>query len=45
MKASLRGVMEMVTPESMMTGKQFELCWEKGRFQENSPMVVVAMEW
>ena len=35
----------MVSPESMMTGKQFEPCQEKGRFQESSPMVVVAMEW
>ena len=35
----------MVAPESMMTGKQFELCWGKGRFQESSPMVAGAMEW
>ena len=35
----------MVAPESMMTGKQFELFQEMGRFQESSPMVVVAMEW
>ena len=37
--------MEIVAPESMMTGKQFEPCWEKGRFQESSAVVVGGMEW
>ena len=34
----------MVAPESMVTGKQFEPCQEKGRFQESSPMVRGATE-
>ena len=45
MKSSQKGVMEMVAPESMMTGKQFEPFQEKGRFQESSPMIVGATEW